>query len=189
MAKYSDLTMGQIEAIINKMGGLKFAQAYLRGEYQLNPVAQATGDTFDSAQYFVTHPGLYVWPEFTQQILPAYPGSIKKRGIKGVYFVDLSRNMCDREIVEEHLGGEKEARKHAFTPDQVADLIDAQPDGKSSELLSNVSANILYMTGVGGVLFPVYVRWHSSFSHWIVRVFRFEDGPWGAGRRLICNKR
>lgn len=188
MAKYSDLTLGQIEAIINKMGGLESAQAYLRGEYQLNPVAQAAGDTFDSAQYFVIRPGLYVWPEFTSRILPAYVGVLQIRGVKGFDSVDLPRNMYDSEIIAEYLGGEEEARKHAFTPDQLADLIDEQKGGTSGVLLNNGYANILHMIGVGGVLFPVDVGWDSDYSHWGVRAYRFSDVRWRAGSRVLRNK-
>lgn len=39
MAKYKDFTFGQFEAVINKMGGAEIALAFLRGEYELKPVA------------------------------------------------------------------------------------------------------------------------------------------------------
>ncbi|MBP6888802.1 MAG: hypothetical protein KBC21_03815 [Candidatus Pacebacteria bacterium] len=164
-------------------------EALMRGEYELKPIAQATGDTFDSAKYFVTRDGLYVWPEFAQRILPAYQGLIPKRGIEGVHSVDLPRNMYDREIVAEYLGGEEEARKHAFTPDQVADLIDTQKGGKAGVLLNNGYANLLYMIGVCDVLFPVSVDWRSVNSCWHVRAYQFDDARWRAGLRVLRNKR
>lgn len=38
MAKYKDITLGQVEAVINKMGGAEIALAYLRNEYELKPI-------------------------------------------------------------------------------------------------------------------------------------------------------
>lgn len=152
------------------------------------PVAKAVTVMFDSAKYFVTRDGLYVWPEFTQRILPAYRDPIVRRGVEGVDSVDLPRNMYDREIVAEYLGGEEEARKHAFTPDQVADLIDAQWGGKPGILLNNGYANILFMLGVNGVLFPVIVLWSSDRGEWNVNACGFDGVHWSAGRRVIRNK-
>lgn len=42
MAKYNDLTVGQMEAAINKMGGWEAFQAYLRGEFVMTKVTQAS---------------------------------------------------------------------------------------------------------------------------------------------------
>ncbi len=155
----------------------------------LKPIAQAVDGMFDPAKYFVTRDGLHVWPEFATLILPVYQGLIPKRGIEGVDSVDLPRNMYDREIVAEYLGGEEEVRKHAFTPNQVAGLIDTQKDGKAGVLLNNGYANILYMIGVGGVLLPVSVDWRSDRSLWSVDAYQFDDDYWSAGHRVIRNKR
>lgn len=188
MAKYNDLTVGQIEALVNKMGGMHVAIAFLRDEYELKPVAQAAGDMFNSAKYFTTRDDLYVWPEFVQRILSAYQQPIPKRGIEGIDHVDLPCNMYDREIVAEYLGGEEEARKHAFTPDQVAELIDAQQGGTTGVLLNNGYANILFMLGTTGVLFPVRVYWRSGSSGWDVGACRFDGDGWGDGDRVLRNK-
>lgn len=153
------------------------------------PVAKTVKELFDSSKYFGTRDGLYIWPEFAQRILPAYREPIVRRSVKGIDFVDLTRNMYDREIVAEYLGGEEKARKSAFTPDQLAELIDAQWGGKPGLLLNNGHANILYMIGVDRVLFPVNVRWNSDDSHWRVNAYQFDDGDWSAGYRVLRNKR
>jgi hypothetical protein len=152
------------------------------------PAAKASKGFFDSAKYFVTRAGLYVWSEFAGRILPAYK-AIVRRGIKGVDSIDLSRNMYDREIVAEYLGGEEVARKHAFTPDQVAELIDAQWGGKPGLLLNNGYANILYVLGKDDVLFPASVYWNSGSDEWVVGACTFDDGYWLAGRRVLRNRR
>lgn len=50
MAKYNDLTMGQVEAVVNKMGGMKNFHAYLRGEYKLTKVAETFEEPAESVQ-------------------------------------------------------------------------------------------------------------------------------------------
>lgn len=152
---------------------------------------QATQDQmFNFSKYFINRDGLYIWADFARWILLAYQQPIPRRGIKDVDHVHLKRNMYDHEIVAEYLGGEEEARKHALTLDQVADLIDAQWGGKSGVLLNNGHANLLFMLGKDGVLFPVDVSWSSdgSSSSWGVRARQFGRVRWGAGRRVIRNK-
>lgn len=151
-------------------------------------VAKAVG-VFEASVYFVTRPGLCVSSEFTLCILPAYVGVIPIRGVKGVDHIDLPPHMYDREIVAECLGGMKEARNHAFTPDQLADLIDAQEGGTSGVLLNNGYVNALYMIGVDEVLFPVSVYWGSVDSHWRVFAGQFDCGCWPAVVRVFRNKR
>ena len=41
MVKYNDLTLGQIEAVVNRMGGVEIAHAFLRGEFSLIPIVSA----------------------------------------------------------------------------------------------------------------------------------------------------
>ena len=133
---FDDKTHGWSKAIVQKMGGVKIADAFLRGEYELKPVMQAPEGMFDSKKYFTIRDGLYVFPEFTRQIVLAYQHLILKRGIEDVDHVDLYSNMDDCEIIAKCLGGDEEARKHSFTPDQFADLIDAQRGGTSGVLVS-----------------------------------------------------
>lgn len=144
---------------------------------------------FDSSKYFVTRGSLYVWPEFTLRILPAYQGLIPKRGIRGVEYIDMTRYLLyDREIVVEYLGGMEEVRKHAFAPDQLADLMDAQKEGKVGVLLNNGYANILYMVGMNEELFCVSMHWNSVQSHWDICAYEFDAGICYAGYRIFRNK-
>lgn len=153
------------------------------------PAVEAVNETFNSAKYFVRGAGLYIWPDFTHRILSAYLRPIQKRGIKEVDFIDLPRNMYNREIVTEYLGGMEEARKKAFTPDQLADLIDAQWDGKPGALLSNGYANILYVIGRGRLLFPVKVCWSAVGREWDVSAYTFDSAHWSADSRVLRNRR
>lgn len=152
------------------------------------PVAKVVIEYFDSSKYFFTRKGLLVWPEFASRILPAYKGLIPKRGIKGVEFVNLTRRMHDHDIVAEYLGGIEEARKHSFTPDQLADLVDAQKGGKAGVLLTNGDSTILYMVGIDEELFPVRVSWDSDSSCWDVYSCMFDNVVWFADDRVLRNK-
>ena len=151
--------------------------------------SEAAVNMFNPPEYFVTRDGLGVSSEFTSRILSVHNKPTEKHGLEGVSHVDLSKKMYDSEIIKEYLGGEEEARKHAFTPDQVADQIDKQKDGGEGELLNNGYANIFYVIGKGEVLFAVFVLWSSASRGWFVSAHKLgESGDWGAGPRVFCNK-
>ncbi len=144
---------------------------------------------FNPPEYFVTRDSLWVSSEFTSRILSAHNKSTEKRGLEGMSHFDLPKNMYDKDIIKEYLGGEEETRKHAFTPDQVADQIDKQKDGGEGELLNNGYANIFYVIGKGEVLFAVYVDWDRDGHRWGVSAYGLDvDGSWLAGYRLFRNK-
>ncbi len=179
-----NMTAGQMSDYIAKPKKLQTALA--AGFKTI--VASAVAATFVTATYFQTSDKLHVWPEFASRITAAYSEPIAKRGLDGVEkALDLTRNMSDTEIISQ-LGGEAEVRKYAFTPDQIADMIDAQPSGSPGAMLTNGYANIFYVTGVDGVLFAVRVRWLSGRRQWLVAACRLGvDGDWLAGRRVFRN--
>lgn len=145
------------------------------------------GQTFHAPTYFQSRNGLYVWDSFATRVLPAFQVKVVRRGLAGVTQVDLPRNMNDSERYRELQGGEGEVRKHVFTPDQIADQIDLQPNGEDGELLTNGCAN-LFDVLVGEVLVVVSVRWNSVVRLW--HVFAWspgEFGEWGAGKRVFRN--
>lgn len=157
----------------------------------LKPVVQeveAVVNLFDPAKYFVNRKGLSVSVEFIEHILPAYQDSIPKRGIEGVNLIDPPRFANDRDIAAEYLGNSEEARKGALTLDQLAELIDAQWEGKVGKLLIN-SSNTLPMNGKDGVLFFVFVRFdYPGCGGWCLDACTPENGYCFTGSRLLCNK-
>jgi hypothetical protein len=152
-------------------------------------IMKIDGTMFNASKYFVTRQGLWVSSDFTSRILPAYINPMTKRGLDGVNSVDLPRNMYDSEIITEYLGGEEQARKNAFTLDQIAELVDGQRNGEAGVLLNNGYANIFYVVGKDGVLFAVPVRWRSPDRQWRVDAYELDGhGDWIAGSRLFRNK-
>lgn len=161
----------------------------------LNPVEVARtvqviinrGQMFNPHTYYKTRDGLFVWDTFEKRILSKQPTAMPYRGLEGVANSTLSRNMSDQEIIDEILGGMDEARAHASTLDQIAEMIDLQPNGKDGKLLNNGYANIFYVL-VDGVLLAVSVYWGSGYRKWNVRDWHLgENGKWNAVIQVFRN--
>jgi len=143
---------------------------------------------FNPHTYFKTRDGLYVWDTFAKRILSGQKESMPYRGLEGVTSQMLERNMSDMEIIIELLGGMKEVRTRPSSLDQVATMIDLQPNGVDGKLLNNGYSNIFYVL-VDGVLFAVFVRWKSGDREWFVNAWHLDGlGDWDAGDRVFRNK-
>ncbi|MBI3634554.1 MAG: hypothetical protein HY228_02985 [Candidatus Yonathbacteria bacterium] len=141
---------------------------------------------FDPNTYFKDRKDLWVLDSFTYRILPNF-SPMPYRGLEGVTSKDLPRNMCDKEIVDWFLGGMEEVCEHSFSLDQIATMIDLQPNGKDGDLLNNGRVNIFYVL-VGSVLFAVHVDWRLDNRSWYVDGLRFgENSGWVDSRRVFCN--
>jgi hypothetical protein len=157
-------------------------------QFNKTVVAAAVAATFLTASYFVTNSEKKIWvsDEFTQRITSAYPHSIKVRGFQRVS--DFQSESRDAKNIAE-MGGEAEVRKHAFTPDQIARLIDLQPNGKEGQLLNGGYVNLFYVIGEGGAIFVVSVHWEDSdhfgwnVDAWVLH----EEGRWGSASRVFYN--
>ncbi len=152
--------------------------------------SEAGGNLFNPSEYFVTRDGLmWVSSDFTSRILSAHNKPTEKRGLEGVTHVDLRKNMYDHDIIKEYLGGEEEVRKHAFTPDQIADMIDKQKKGeRGKKLLGDGYTNIFYVVGKDEVLFAVHVGGDFGDRHWSVNAYELDMDDWSAGGRIFRNK-
>ena len=138
------------------------------------------------ATYWQTREGLYVHPSFTKHILPYAKGDATA-DISKVDFIDLPKNMSDSGIIATYLGGMEEAKRNAFTLNQVQALIDKQWTGCDGQLLTNGYANLFYVLGKDGVLFALNVfrdvgEW--GVSDWTLGGY----GRWGAGYRVFRKK-
>lgn len=173
---------------------LAMAQAFLmlyNGDARVVPNVpnQKHGDLFNPLEYFVIRDGLWVSPGFVSRILSVYNEPTEKRSQKWGTHVDLPKDMYDSNIIKEYLGGEEDARKHAFTPDQIADLIDRQKNGENGEMLNNGYANIFYVIGKDKALFAVCVGWDRGNLGWGVDTCELdEDEAWRAGNRIFRTK-
>ena len=144
------------------------------------------GQMFNPRSLFKTCTGLWVSDSFTSRILP-HVDPMPYRGHEGVTSSQLARNMYDKEIIDEMLGGMEEVRSHAFTLDQIAEMIGSQPNGEDGMLLNNGYANIFYVL-VNGGLFVVCVDWISGYRLGYVVAWHLDGyGHWNAGNRVFRN--
>lgn len=98
--------------------------------------APATERLFDPRAYFKSCSEFYMWSGFIRDILFKQSEPMMRRGLEGVKGSVLTRDMSTQEIIDEILGGIDEVSTHAFTLDQVADLLDLQPYGKGDGYLN-----------------------------------------------------
>ena len=170
-----NLTVGQVNALVKTVGGHESVLKILDGSLKFTLITFAV-DTFLTPTYFTTQPKkLWVSDAFTQRITAAYSEPLTPRGIKGVQKAfDLQRKMYDGDFIKQ-MGGEAEVRKFAFTPDQIASMIDAQPNSIDGAMLNNGYANIFYVIGVDGGLFAVDVDWRSHDSVWGAFAFKLDE--------------
>jgi len=159
------------------------------GLFQPTVLATAIAATFLMGKYFTTRSGLWVSSDFRPRITSAYPEALVPQGLGGVESFNLESNSYDRDIIV-RMNGEGEVRKHAFTPDQVAGLIDLQKNGESGRLLANDYSNLFYMVGKNAVLFVVIVDWDAGNRGWDVYAWELDEhGSWYAGDRVFRNTR
>ena len=86
------------------------------------------------------------------------------------------------------MGGMEEVRKHAFTPDQIADLRDKQMSGEEGQLLTNGYWNLFYVIGKGGVLFVVGLYWDRDDGEWHADAWLLvENDFWNSDYRVFRN--
>lgn len=155
----------------------------------LRPTTDDANPRFTTSFFFHTRPGLWVSDDFTSRITLAYPNLIVRRGLVGIESFDLTNNLLDKTILaRSEMGGEENVRKHAFTPDQICDLMTLQPEGSAGKLLTNGFANLFYVVGKDEVLFVLFVGWDADNRRWRVVAWKLgENGIWHAGCRVFRN--
>ncbi len=142
---------------------------------------------FATSTYWKTDPEqkLCLSDEFAERIVRAYSNPIPHRELEGVTHFQ-SESSDNKNIAK--MGGVEEVRKHAFTPDQIADLRDKQMNGEEGQLLTNGYLNLFYVIGKDGVLFVVSLRWRGVGREWFARAWRLgEFGNWDSDRRVFRN--
>ena len=99
---------------------------------------------------------------------------------------------CNEAVLVMLRGAESDIRKelpetHLSTLEDIAGLIEAQPDGSPGFLLNNGYANIFYVEGKNGEVFAVAVRWRSVRRRWYVDDWELDEhGYWCAGYQVLC---
>lgn len=190
----TDVTASQLKEFFSAIDTRRITRQSLQAFLERrNPFTEteASPATFVTADYFVNRPGLWVPNDFMSRITQAYPEALVPRGLEGVESFDLTKGSSDKIILARpEMGGEENVRKHTFTPDQIAELIDLQPSGEAGKLLTNGCTNLFYVVGANGVLFVVHVNWLAGSRMWgVISWELFEHGNWDAGDRVFRNTR
>ncbi len=206
--KYGTWNLGQIEALINRLGEdnakkildcsevvVSFdgspkqasVTATAPSETLLLPNGSvsllASPDRFDPVKYFKTGEGLYVSDDFAQRILKvAKPVNSLSEEKFGSF--DLTQDATDQQIQAELPHGHIFEDASMFCA-HLAGMIQCQPGGMEGPLLNNGYANIFYVRGVSGEVFAVRVRWVADGRGWGVDAYRLDDGRWYAGHRAF----
>lgn len=177
MSKYGHLPINWFEGLVNKIGGEETAQAFLRGEYILTPVAKAVVKLLEVVGEVVVSATTEVFVATKKFVVGKTPAASVKISFLGVNFrnwflqgdgkfeapigeqtlryAKLCQRSVDTPIIEE-LGGEA---KVETTLTELFALMLKQRSGEVGVLLNNGWANIFYIKDQAGVLRTVYVGW------------------------------
>ena len=179
---------GRLGVLLDTVNKVNKANAWSQlAQFNKTVVANAVAATFVTTTYWVIDPACKLWvsSEFTQRITTAYPDPILHRGLEGVTHFP-SKSSDNKNIAE--MGGMEEVRKHAFTPDQIADLRDKQMSGEEGQLLTNGYWNLFYVIGKGGVLFVVGLYWDRDDGEWHADAWLLvENDFWNSDYRVFRN--
>lgn len=185
--KYGELNLGQIEALVNKLGGMDGVKRFLAGTIEVvtkGILALVNGavkfdavDTHDPQAFYQTRAGLWVSDEFRSRILSkAKP--VKKLAATVGKSYDLTQNAYDRGIT----AGLPEG--YAFDESEVcariATLIQKQSKGEADDPLNNGYWNLFYVAGC-----VVDLRWNAGLRGWSVSAWGLGDDHWAAGDRVF----
>ena len=185
-----ELNLEQIEAIVNKLGGMEGIQRFLRDEIIVSESSKLTELSFHEEttvgpltkrfvpnEFFTAQQGLYLWNDMQRVLKNAQAVDPVKTEATKLRSFDLTKNAYDKKIKAE-LSGNCEVELW-----QIAELIEAQKNGEDGSLLTNGYANIFYVAD-----FAVGVHWGADDREWNVAGWRLVGGRWRAGSRVFSRK-
>lgn len=191
--KYSGLTLGEIEAIVNMLGGVEGVKKFLRGELVVSE-AQAEGllrhittTSVSGANRFVADKESlkaanigWTSGHFERLFLP----KVEMAAFDTLAVSELTEASTDALILEE-LGDRAEiSLTHFFR------LLERQANGEGGLLLINGDVNIAYIRGVDGNLWAVNANWDDKHRYWFVFAGSVErSGKWLEGCRVLSRDR
>lgn len=185
IARGDELKIIIARATINALKQLSSGYRVLAETKLLKPVAKATIPArmkpFNTAAFYRTGAGLYVYDTFedvlgldVRQIVDSSP---ERSYVASLLKVTAYDTDIRKELPETHLS----------TLEDIAGLIEAQPNGKSGFLLNNGYANIFYVKGKNDKVLVVDARWFSVERRW--RVFDWKLcvlGLWPIDYQVLC---
>lgn len=201
--KYNNVSLGQIEAVYNKLGGVEGVARFLRGEVCLTSVVTkpnteilelistvavgATTDKFVAKEKFVRDTGCkakvkisYLGDNFLGWFLKGDSKTEDPINEQTLRYSKLRESSVDGPIIAE-LGG---AEKSETTLSEMFSLMEKQGKGEDGVLLNNGYANIFCIKDSAGVLRTVSVCW--SGGGWRVNASSVEDPRrWSDGDQVF----
>lgn len=181
--KYGNLTLGQIEAGINKIGGEDAFMRLLAGEINIVPAKPAdpkkllelvTTVSVPACEKFVAKEHFkvdtsrkakvkiaFLWDNFSKHFLPKTEEGVLAGEIK---VHKLLQSSLDAPIMTE-LG---DPTAYSTTLADMWVMLEKQPNGEKGALLINGYANIFYIHDTEGNLWAVSARWYAAHGGWNV---------------------
>ena len=189
-----DLTAGQLNAIVKKLGGedvvrgiladrMKFAITEKELLAQCEQVSVGPIVPGNAQKFFTTREDLYVWDGFVDRVLSTVKGEagLSERIILQSYTLTEPANDA---TIRNSL-----SKNHVFEATELCailqHLIGGQPNGKEGHLLSNGYANLFYVKGGNDQLYVVLVDWDAGYRGWSVRAWSLDGDGWHAGNRVF----
>lgn len=201
--KYGELTLGQMEAIVNKLGGMDGAMKFLRDELKLVakngkeapvralkklapkgtvtiPAVSVKKDAFFSGKL-----GVKIWTgdNFNSVVKSILPNAITCPEHQMDIFT-LTENMWDSEIQNEL--GTKEYRSVQEAVASMISRIMMWKYGKTNhDLLTNGYTNIEHARAADGRILAVYCHFDSDYGEWDFYCRELDGrGDWRGGGRF-----
>lgn len=196
--KYSDLNLGQIEAVVNKLGGMDGLRDFLSGALVVvkNTTEKAkekllkfiTSFKVAGAEKFVAEQHFKKDTSDTAIVKISWFGDDFKTNFLGL----TGENVPEVELkVQKLLRGSRDpgiivelGENYTVSLAHVWNAMALQAKGEEGNLLTNGYANIFYVTDVNGVVWAVCVFWDGD--GWYVVAYSVEDRrEWLAGDQVL----
>ncbi|MDD3531660.1 MAG: hypothetical protein PHV99_03680 [Candidatus Pacebacteria bacterium] len=189
--KYGELTLGQMEAVVNKLGGMDGVKRFLAGNIEVvvkkiltlvETFRHVAGGSFVSAEKFrigETDGVKIGWMGdcFKQNFLGKIENGVTAAELKTH---KLEQDSLDAPIIEE-LGDAAET-----TLADLWELLEKQGVGQEGALLINGYANIFYIRDAHDELWAVHACWFADRGFWhVVACSITLPFRWRAGSQVV----
>jgi hypothetical protein len=189
--KYGEVTLGQVEAAINILGGMENWLKLLAGELVVKTASilkLVATITVPGAIKFVAKD--MFGPDNSDSI-KFYLGDGFKNHFLGlteenVGPVEIAVHLLEKDSLDQEIVAELGAEKRVIKLTHFYNLIKAQANSQQDILLVNGWANIAYIQDNEGVFWAVDANWDLFYREWYVDALSVEDPrAWNAGNRFL----
>ncbi|MBY0472684.1 hypothetical protein K2Q00_00140 [Patescibacteria group bacterium] len=196
--KYGELNLGQIEAMVNKMGGMVGVEKYLAGQLKLVPieptepkkllelmttVSAAAIESFKAANHFK------VDTKKAAVRIAWFGDNFKKNFLRKEEGVSEAVELKVHKLLESSLDAPTITElgdNHEITLGQFFSLLSKQGKGEQGAFLVNGRANIAYIRDVGGILWAVSACWSVEDGGWNVEASSVgHPDRWDGGNQVV----